>query len=303
MKKPAGTILVAAVLVLFALSVFLFFRYQSTHAAYTETKAAEETVRGQYNEAITAIAEIQDNLNAIELEENDVQLLSRELEARSVSQSRKEQIVGRIDDLRESVERSKEKIRQLETNLRENRAKVADLEKVVVGLKESLAQKEKSIELLTARVEGLRVQVAGLETEVRQNKETILAREQTIAAQEQTIAVQVQTIEEKRRELSTIYYIVGTKKDLRQKGIIEDRGGFIGIGKTAQLSARFNEGLFTPMDTDHERLIRVPSTKLRVLSPQTRTSYSVRLLENQAELMILDRAEFRRVKYLVIMVA
>ena len=295
MKKATLAILIAAIAILLASSGYLYYRYQQTSVAYTETKAAEQEVRGQFDEAIAAIAEIQTNLNAIDLEESEVSLLSPDLE-NGVTASRKEQIVGRITDLRQSVEQSKEKIRQLESSLRDSQVKVGDLEKVIVGLKESVAQKERNIELLTSRVEGLRVQVAGLESTVRE-------RESTIAQRDETIQNQEQTLEERRRELSTIYYVVGTKDDLREKGIIVEQGGVLGIGKTPQLSASFDPDLFVPLDTDQSRVIRVPSAKFQVLSPQVRTSYSVQYLQDQAELTILDRNEFRKVKYLVIMVA
>lgn len=295
MKKATLAILIAAIAILLGSSGYLYYRYQQTSLAYTETKAAEEEVRGHFDEAIAAIAEIQTNLNAIDLEESEVSLLSPDLE-NGVTASRKEQIVGRITDLRQSVERSKEKIRQLENSLRDNQVKVGDLEKIIVGLKESVAQKERNIQLLTSRVEALRVQVAGLETTVRE-------RESIIAQRDETIQIQQQTLEERRRELSTIYYVVGTKDDLREKGIIVEHGGVLGIGKTAQLSASFDPDLFLPLDTDQSRVIRVPSLKFQVLSPQERTSYSVHYLQDQAELTILDRNEFRKVKYLVIMVA
>ncbi len=295
MKKATLAILIAAIAILLGSSGYLYYRYQQTSLAYTETKAAEEEVRGHFDEAIAAIAEIQTNLNAIDLEESEVSLLSPDLE-NGVTASRKEQIVGRITDLRQSVEQSKEKIRQLENSLRDNQVKVGDLEKIIVGLKESVAQKERNIQLLTSRVEALRVQVAGLETTVRE-------RESIIAQRDETIQIQQQTLEERRRELSTIYYVVGTKDDLREKGIIVEHGGVLGIGKTAQLSASFDPDLFLPLDTDQSRVIRVPSLKFQVLSPQERTSYSVHYLQDQAELTILDRNEFRKVKYLVIMVA
>ncbi|MFH1144288.1 MAG: hypothetical protein V1774_07070 [Candidatus Eisenbacteria bacterium] len=296
MKKPAVVVLLVAVLVLLVTSGYLLQRYRQTSAAYVETKAAEETVRGQYGEAITAIAEIQENLNAIDLEE-DVRLLAEDVESGpGVTRSRKDQIVGRITDLKESVEHSKERIRLLESTLRESRVKIADFERVIASLKENVAQKERliaqlssKVETLEVRVAGLQTEVAGLQTEVRENQEHMQAQERTI--------------EEKQRELSTIYYIVGTKKDLLAKGVIENRGGFVGIGKTAQLTAGFDERAFTALDTDVDRVIRVPSVKVQVLSAQPRTSYSINLLQGRSELTILDRREFRKVKYLVILVA
>lgn len=81
------------------------------------------------------------------------------------------------------------------------------------------------------------------------------------------------------------------------------KGGVLGIGKTVQPSGRFNETLFTAMDTDQETVIRAPSAKVKILSPQPVSSYELRVEGNQTEIHILDPKEFRKVKHLVIMTA
>lgn len=288
MRQPVVIVLVVLVIGLLVGGSVLFQKYRQTETSYRDTKAAEESVRTQYNEAITAIAEIQDNLNAIDLEETEVRLLSQDVEANPrVTQSRKDQIKERIEDLSASVQQSKERIRQLESALKENRIKVAGLEKMIASLKRNVEQKEGLIGRLTAKVDSLSTRVVGLEVEVRRAQDTITAQEQTI--------------EDKRRELDTIYYIVGTKKDLKSLGIVEEKGGVLGMGKTVHLTSNFSRSFFTQLDTNQERMVRTRATRIQVLSGQTRASYEIRLAGEYAAVYITNPREFCKVKYLVVM--
>jgi hypothetical protein len=145
------------------------------------------------------------------------------------------------------------------------------------------------IRTLSARVDSLKVRVARLETDVAVGNERI---------QEQKTV-----IEEKRREISAVAYIIGSRKRLKLLGLLEESGGFIGIGKTSQLSGKFPLEYFTVIDTDAERTIRVAGKEPTVLSGQNRSSYQlVPVTEDWSELRITDPGEFRKVRYLVIQV-
>ena len=118
---------------------------------------------------------------------------------------------------------------------------------------------------------------------------------------QETIRVKDMALEERRTELATIYLMMGTKKELSMSGVIVSKGGFLGLGKTVQLTGRFDESQFSRLDTDQEKLVRTPSPKARVLSAQPASSYELKIEGEQMELHILDPREFRKVKHLVIM--
>ena len=160
---------------------------------------------------------------------------------------------------------------------------------MISNLKHTVDAKEALVAQLTGRVDSLQTQVAGLETTVQEKQDAIVARDQTI--------------EEKRRELGTIYYIIGTKKELASSGVIVAKGGVLGVGKTLQLSGHYDETRFTPLDTDQETVIRAPAAKVKVLSPQPSGSYQLVGTGNEVEIRILDPTQFRKVKHVVIMTA
>jgi peptidoglycan hydrolase CwlO-like protein len=290
MRKPIQIALVTVVVLLLGATGLLFLKYRQASADFASMKAAEEDTRSHYIEAFDAIAEIQDSLNAITVGEGDVQLRPRNLEVeQKLTVPSREQTLEKIAQLSASIQRTRGKIHELETRLAKSGTRVAGLQKMLAGLKQTIAEKEGQVALLSGQVDSLQTTVAGLSTEVQEAQDTIVAKNEVI--------------EEKRRELGTIYYVIGTKKDLATSGIIEAKGGVLGLGKTLKLSGRFDESRFTPLDTDQETSLVANATRVQVLSPQPISSYELKVEGKQVELHILDPKEFRKVKHLVIMTA
>lgn len=95
------------------------------------------------------------------------------------------------------------------------------------------------------------------------------------ATAQQELAVNQQQLAEKRLELATVFYAMGSKKELIQSGVVEAKGGVLGFGKTLEPSGRFERAVFTALDTDEESVIRIPADKAQVLSAQPISSYVI----------------------------
>ncbi len=291
MRKPIQVALFAALAVLLVASTVLYVKYHNTQLAYAASKAAEQDSQTRYARTIDAIAEIQDSLSAIAVGDKNVAMLSRTLASeRQISGPDKNDALDRIALLRSSILRNKERIHQLESSLKTSGNKMAGLQRMVANLKSSVAEKEQMVADLSGRVDSLQTQVAGLSTEVQQKAETI--------------AVNEQTIESKRRELATVYYVVGSKKDLSTKGAVIAKGGVLGMGKTLMPAPVPNPSNFNALDTDTETTIDLGAAKAQVLSAQPADSYElVKLADGKMQLHILNPVEFRKVRQLVIVTA
>jgi predicted nucleic acid-binding Zn-ribbon protein len=265
-------------------------QHQDTRVLYQATRASEDSLRQSFEAAVDAIAMIQDSLLAIMPSESQVMHLSRNIESGGkMSGTRSEEILQRISDLKAGIQTSKQMIHKLEERLAESEGKILGLERLVENLKQMVAQREETITNLFARVDSLRIRVGALETDV--------------ATGQKTIEEQKQVIQERDKELSTIYYVIGTKKSLVQLGIVRESGGFIGLGKTSQLSGTMDQKHFRPLDTDVEKVLRILGKKPAVLSGQSLASYKlVPTSPDRAELRITNPVEFRKVRYLVIQV-
>jgi len=290
MRKPVSALLIVGAVALLGATAFLFMRYQQTSTDLANLKVAEEASRTRYAQTIDAIAEIQDSLNAITVGDANVNLVQGGLQSEQNIQSPDgTQALDRIASLRASIQRNKDRIRQLESSLSASGIEVKGLRRMVASLKSSVAEKENQITELNQRVELLATQVTGLETTVQENQEQIAQKDQTL--------------EERRRELATVYYVVGNRRELTTAGVVAAKGGVLGLGKTLQPTGQFAENLMKPLDTDAQSVVPIPAPRAAVVSAQPPTSYELRLVDGKMELHILNPAEFRKIKQLVIVTA
>lgn len=290
MKKSVVVIMALVLIALAAAVAFLYTQKQQLAVQVEENRLAEEAVREQFGAALQSIAEIQDSLSVMLPAEERLSHVSRSAELGSpITQTQKEQMLGTIADLKQSVNNTKLKIDELEKSLAANQKEMAGLRRVIDNLKKSVAEREATIQKLTSEVASLQGTVAGLQTDVQRGQEKI--------------AEQQGVIDTKTREIGLVYYLIGTKDDLKAKGLITEKGGFIGMGKTTQLTADFKESDFTAIDTNVTSEIPLWGVKPVVLSAQNKASYELQLLaEQKSKLLIKDPVEFRKVKYVVIMV-
>jgi uncharacterized small protein (DUF1192 family) len=198
-------------------------------------------------------------------------------------------VLDRIAELKAGLERTKVRIVQLDAHLKKNGVHIAGLEHMIVNLKRSVKEKEMAVAELEGRVDSLQTQVTGLAATVQQKDDNI--------------AAQAQTIEDKRRELGTVLYVIGSKKDLTKSGVVTAKGGVLGMGKTLEATGKADDNLFTAIDTDMETTVHIPAEKVQIVSNQPASSYELTKVGKEMELHIIDPKEFRTVKHLVIVTA
>lgn len=295
MRKFVLTGLLIAVVVVLGVTLSLNQKLSQTRADFAALQTEEQATSARYAAAINEVASIQESLQTIDLGEQGTQALATELaQEQNLSQDRGEQTLARISEIKAGVERANSRIKDLEEKLKQGGVQIAGLEKLIRGLRKTVEEKEAQIVLLTTRVGELQTQVTGLETDVAAGQETIRQKDQTI--QQQTVS-----LEDSRRRLGTVYYVVGTKKELSRAGLVESKGGLLGIGRTVRPTGRTEGGQFTALDTDRATVIPIDAKKAKVVSAQPAASYALEVSGEQMELRILDREAFRAVKYVIIM--
>ncbi len=279
-----------AVLALAGLSTGLFVKYRGSQTALGDARAREDATHRRYEAAIDDISAIQDSLNAITFGDAKSGLHSSGLSSeRRLSPTRTDEALARVAELRSGIERTRERIVELEARLQKSGTRVTGLERMVGRLKEGLAAKESMVAQLTTRVDSLSTHV------------TVLTA--TVAEKEVTLAEKEATLEERRRELGTVYYLVGSRQELLKSGAVVARGGILGLGKSLDASGQVDETQFHPMDTDAETVILIASKRARVLTPQPINSYRLEPTDSGMVLRILDSHQFRKVRHLVVVTA
>jgi len=286
MRKSVALGLALISVLLLGATAVSYTKYRKSQADYAQATANQESMRQRYDRAVGEIVAIQDSLNAItpggEPAQGDVELQG--------PGTLHDKVLSRIATLKSSIERTKGRIEDLDARLKHSGVRIAGLQKLIAGLRQSAADKEARLAELSTQVGTLRTQVTGLSFEIQ--------------GQQEALAQKQQELEQKQRELATIYYAIGTKKELASSGVVEGKGGVLGLGKSLKPSGQFEENAFTALNTDQENVIRIPSKKAKVLSAQPASSYALQPAgKDMMELRILDRTEFRKIKHLVILKA
>src|SRR5215204_5031609 len=185
--------------------------------------AENQDTQLRYGQAINEIAAIQDSLNAIVLGDDEARMISGSSQSEvPLPATSREQAFARIEELKAGIERTKERITELDSKLKRSNIRVAGLQKMMTNLRKNVGEKETMIVALSTQVDSLETRVAGLTTEVEDKSQQIVVKEQELT--------------EKQRELATVYYTMGTKKDLIQSNVVVAKGGVFGIGKTLEPS-------------------------------------------------------------------
>ncbi len=158
----------------------------------------------------------------------------------------------------------------------QNDTLIAKLRYVVARVQETegaLSQSRERIKSLTSLSDSMR---AAYDTTVGNMQAMIASQKTTI----DLLTDQVSTLTEEnvalRDSLSTGYYVIGTRDQLKKKGILTEQGGgrvlFIlwKTGKTLQPARNLDPSLFTPIDTRQVTQIPLPvaSGEYRVASLQ-----------------------------------
>jgi len=278
MRRMSVVALALISLVLIGSTIFFYSKYKKSQADYTQLQTEDESTRLRYGNAIAEIATIQDSLNAIVLGDEPVEGAAARSQAEvEVPGTVHDQVLTRIATLRGAIERTKERITELDARLKKSGIKIEGMNKMIAGLRRSVTEKEEQIAMLTTQVDTLQTQVTGL-----------------------TVAV-----EDKQTELATVFYAMGSKKELVRSGVVEAKGGVLGIGKTLRPTGHPDQSVFTPLDTDEQTVIQIPAEKVdkvQVLSAQPVSSYVLQPVgTNMVELRIVDAKEFRKIKQVVIL--
>lgn len=267
---------------LLGLSVVYYGKYRKYETDYARMTAQEQETQTRYTAAINEIAAIQDSLNSIAFGEDAAKLLPAQLQSEgTMSATMHDQVLTQIATIKAGLERTKTRIQDLDSRLKKNGIRLAGMQRMIDNLKQNVAQKEEQVALLDSQVASLQTQVAGLSSDVETKQHDL---------------------DDKQREIATIYYTMGTKKDLMNSGVVVSKGGVLGLGKTLKPSGQFDEANFTALNTDQETVIHIPAKEAQILSPQPLASYALEATANNAtDLRILDPKEFRKIKHLVIL--
>jgi hypothetical protein len=162
----------------------------------------------------------------------------------------------------------RERVRELATRLGQSESRLAQSRARVVSLSGSNSQMQGQLAVYDSTITSLRQVLESQKTEIAALSEQVLGLQQAnvlLAATRDTLTVQrdqlTSTVSTMTVESNKAYYIVGTEEELTKKGILQKRGGVLGMGKTALPARTLKESDFTEIDRMRDSTITLPASK------------------------------------------
>ncbi|HOE55860.1 MAG TPA: hypothetical protein PLU05_05415 [Candidatus Cloacimonas acidaminovorans] len=285
----ATTAIIVAVLAI--LTIVFAVLWINANGKSKDIMKSNEELKKLYETSTSTINEIQSSLESLEQDLSGQLFTQKEIPGTS-PEERRNRIISSIANMRDQIEADKKKIATLEKQLATSKSQLKGVQEIVNKLKASISEKEQIMDELQQRLGILN---ETLETERRTSAEEIQKREMTITEKEQQITQQ-------SIEVNTIYYVYGTRKELMSKGIMDRKGGLLGIGKVSTVKQNIPIEQFTSMNLLETQQISFPATKkgYSILTNHPATSYKVEKEGDQNILTILDATSFRKQKFVVI---
>jgi len=232
---------------------------------------------------VSSFNEIQSNLDSIKMKEKIISKTaggSSELKTRS-----KDQINSDINEIYRMQQENRAMIASLRSKLKKSGVQVAQLQEMIDNLSKQIEAKDVEIAQLKDDLTKLNVQVTDLTTKVvdlNSNVESL----NTVNKQKE------QVIQDKTAELNTAYYVIGTTSDLKEKKIVTKEGGFIGLGRTKELTPDIDKSALTKVDITQLTAIPIMKNKVTLLTTHPKNSYRLTGKHLSDSLVITNQKEF-----------
>jgi chromosome segregation ATPase len=280
------------IIVFFALSG-IFFSCNNDKISVLEEEIAtmkeeKHIADSLQNNFITVMNQIEANVRAIKEKEKTLSEISTES-----SESQTDKVLNDLNEIDKLMEANRKKLAQLQS-----------LKNKLASINQRVEQYEHVIAEMQSRIDAQDIHITNLENALAEAAENIsILTDENEAVKQDNTAKQV-VIDRHETDINTVYYAVGTAKELQEKEIILKKGGVMGMGKTAILNPQIDNSVVLKADRRKMTEIETLSKKPQLITTHAESSYKWDTSEpDNVKLLITDVAKFwEKSKYLVIQV-
>ncbi len=188
----------------------------------------------------------------------------------------KKRIEENIADINALIQTNKETIARLEKNVKSGNAKNKELLKTIANLQKLVEEKDQEIASLKGKLASLDLEL-----------DRISKLYDSLAVED---AANKALITQKGDEANTIYYTIGTFKELVEKNVL-DKGGAFAAKAGAKLSKDLNHDYFTKGDVRKLNEIIIGGKKVELKTTHPDDSYSLEGEKNKIEKLVIKDSE------------
>ena len=237
------------------------------------------------DQAMMAIADIQEGFRAINEAEGRVMLQSQDGEGITDAQRLREDILF----IQQKMEANRKQIAELEKKLKAGGADISSLRKVLSNLQKELNDKVASITALQNELAQKNIRIAELDN-------AVVTLTGDVNALQKITDEQQDVIKQQTEQLNAAWYVYGTAKELKDQNILNGNKLFV--------STDFNMNYFTQIDIREDKVFPLYAKHAKLLTVHPDNSYEfTKDEEKMLTLNIIDAKAFWSVsRYMVIQV-
>lgn len=195
----------------------------------------------------------------------------------------KRTILENLRNFEELLNRQRQQITMLRDSLYHRHDSTSRYIKLVEFLNKELAEKDLTIQTLQKEVEMNRRSIAELQKQK-------VGLEKNVSDSQKKEKMLKQALETQSDMLNECYVKVGTKKELKNAGLLVGKGFF---SKKEVNNSKLNKDLFMKVDIRNFLELPIPAKKIKIMTPEPpSTSYSVEKTMNGVVLRIQDPTAF-----------
>jgi len=293
-RKGAVTASILGLVILIVAGIIMFTLYnRGKNQLFQQMDTQKITFADQVNERDSLISEwivtfdkIEKNIAMIKEKEKLITDNSASVE---ISKDRKLKVLDDISLINNLLEQNKKKIASLTAQLKQSGGSMKVLQSKIAELEANMKQNEFDIAELKSSLLAKNFEAEQLNTQITYLQDTIAQKDMEISTRNYI--------------MNKAFYVSGTFKELKDKGLLTKEGGFIGIGRTESLTGDFSDDSFVQVDLSQTVSIPVNARSAKLISEHPRGSYEFMLDDNKniMSVAINDPAEFWKIsKYAVV---
>ena len=251
----------------------------------------EDSLRAVMQDSINTAQAERDSLMNLMSEVSDGLVQIKELEdiistdnLNAETPDRKQQLRNDIVLIQESITKQKKRLAEMERRLKQSTNYDEKMQKIVASLKQQLEQQQQTIDRLTKELAAAHIQIKNL----NQSVDSLNTVNQQVTKEKEAVEEHNKNLTSEVDNLNNCYYVIGSKKELKQHKIIEKHF----LGKTKILDGDFEMSYFTKADRRTLSEIPLHSKKAEVLTNQPKDSYEIVDRGNGKVLHITNAARF-----------
>ena len=231
-------------------------REKQIHDSFAQLMSAKDS---ELESLFQELNEIDASLNDITSQYSKVSKVANT--SGEITKDTKSSIKSNIETINNLLSENKSRVANVNARMNKSNKENQQLKTFVQNLESRIKEQEEQIQSLTAELSKKNIQIDNLTKDIAD-----------LNSKTKTKDAQIMKIED---EKNTAYFIVGTKKELLNKEVIDRKGGFIGIGKASVLANNTEYSNLTKIDIRNTQEIPLTGKKIKIVTSHPTDSYTL----------------------------